>query len=118
MDSEKRATSREEYKNYLRKTGVWDTLNQFLVKLYETHDKPNDAKAFLAQYIHGDQVSLKETHELRAELDALQAQVADLKIRAETAEAIVRKQEGIEDEPEDNEENPAEPEEEPEEPAQ
>ena len=39
MDGEKRATSREEYKNYLRKTGVWDTLNEFLVKLYETNEK-------------------------------------------------------------------------------
>ena len=39
MDGEKRVTSREDYKNYLRKTGVWDTLNDFLVKLYETKDK-------------------------------------------------------------------------------
>lgn len=39
MDGEKRGINREDYKNYLRKTGVWDTLNEFLVKLYETNDK-------------------------------------------------------------------------------
>ncbi|CBY14803.1 unnamed protein product [Oikopleura dioica] len=118
MDGEKRGINREDYKNYLRKTGVWDTLNEFLVKLYETNDKPDDAKSFLAQFIHGDKIPAKETQDLRDELAALQQQVAELNVRCETAEAAYRKQEGIEDEPEESEEPVENPEAEPEEVAQ
>ena len=39
MDSEKLTTNREDFRNYLQETGIIDTLNNFLVKLYRTSDK-------------------------------------------------------------------------------
>ena len=36
-------TKRDEFRRYLEKAGVMDTLTKVLVGLYEQPDKPNDA---------------------------------------------------------------------------
>lgn len=87
MSSYKAADSkREEFRKYLEKSGVLDTLTKVLVGLYEEPEKPNNALDFLKQHIGAtgpdtaDVEALKlEVTELRQKLEQLTEENQDLK---------------------------------------
>ncbi|CAJ1062745.1 C-Myc-binding protein [Xyrichtys novacula] len=66
---------REQFRRYLEKTGVVDSLTCVLVALFETQDKPSNALEFVKQHLGAaDAASLEDT-------EALQQEVRDLRQR-------------------------------------
>ncbi|KAM6935688.1 c-Myc-binding protein-like [Lycodopsis pacificus] len=65
---------REQFRRYLEKAGVVDSLTSVLVSLYEQPEKPNNALEFVKERLNsGGQTS--------ADAEALQQEVIDLRQR-------------------------------------
>ncbi|EGG13299.1 hypothetical protein DFA_11060 [Cavenderia fasciculata] len=82
---------KEEYKNYLEKSGVIDALTKVLVGLYEETEKPSDALEFIKKHLGNslgiDVEALKQENvELKAEVVALTQRVEDLSKKLEAAQ--------------------------------
>ncbi|NP_001017035.1 C-Myc-binding protein [Xenopus tropicalis] len=69
-------SKREQFRRYLEKAGVLDTLTKVLVALYEEPEKPNNALDFLKQHMGA---AGPET----ADVEALRLEVAELKQKYE-----------------------------------
>ncbi|KAL3059839.1 c-Myc-binding protein-like [Trematomus bernacchii] len=67
-------SKREQFRRYLEKTGVVDSLTSVLVALYEQPDKPNNALEFVKQH-------LNSAGQSSADSEALQQEVIDLRQR-------------------------------------
>ncbi|XP_029308234.1 c-Myc-binding protein-like [Cottoperca gobio] len=65
---------REQFRRYLEKAGVVDSLTSVLVSLYEQPEKPNNALEFVKQH-------LNVAGQTSADSDALQQEVIDLRQR-------------------------------------
>lgn len=65
-------SKREQFRRYLEKSGVLDTLTGVLVALYEESDKPSNALDFI-------KLQLGATGPAPEDTEALHAEVADLK---------------------------------------
>eukprot|EP00727_Mastigamoeba_balamuthi_P014691 m51a1_g9848 putative mycbp_dicdi ame: full=c-myc-binding protein homolog (106) ;mRNA; r:1968783-1969307 len=81
---------KEEFRRYLEKSGVIDTLTNVLVSLYEEPEKPQDALDYLRRQLGAivgvDIEGLKrENDSLKARVQELTAQVADLTKKVEAA---------------------------------
>eukprot|EP01132_Coremiostelium_polycephalum_P005154 gene5154-6415_t len=81
---------KEEFKNYLEKSGVIDALTKVLVGLYEETDKPSDALEFIKKHLGNslgvDVDALKqENADLKAEVTALTQRVEELSKKLEAA---------------------------------
>ncbi|XP_042345101.1 c-Myc-binding protein-like [Plectropomus leopardus] len=63
---------REQFRRYLEKAGVVDTLTSVLVALYEQSDRPTNALEFVQQH-------LCAAAQTSADTEALQQEVMDLK---------------------------------------
>ncbi|KAG9394751.1 C-Myc-binding protein [Carpediemonas membranifera] len=63
---------KEEFRKYLDRNGVIDTVTKVLVALYEEPERPPNALEFVKQYLCSD---------TEAKLQNLETQVADLKRR-------------------------------------
>ncbi|CAG5889646.1 C-Myc-binding protein [Menidia menidia] len=63
-------SKREQFRRYLEKSGVLDTLTSVLVALYEEPDKPNNALDFIKLYLGAAEPV--DTEPLRQELADLQ----------------------------------------------
>jgi len=81
-------SKREEFRKYLEKSGVLDSLTKVLVSLYEEPEKPSNAVDFLKHHISGsppeaaDMESMKlEMEELKEKNQRLEAEMADLKAK-------------------------------------
>merc|ERR1711893_71080 len=81
-------SKREEFRKYLEKAGVLDTLTKVLVVLYEEPEKPNNALDFLKQHLNvsgpesADVEALKlEVTELRQKCEQLQEENNELKMK-------------------------------------
>jgi len=86
-------SKREEFRKYLEKAGVLDTLTKVLVVLYEEPEKPNNALDFLKQHLNvsgpeaADVESLKlEVTELRQKCEQLQEENQELKAKIQQLE--------------------------------
>ncbi|AWO96161.1 putative C-Myc-binding protein [Scophthalmus maximus] len=67
-------TKREQFRRYLEKAGVVDSLTSVLVNLYEQPERPNNALEFVKQHLDAaDQTS--------ADSEPLQQEVIDLRQR-------------------------------------
>ncbi|KAK0053571.1 C-Myc-binding protein [Biomphalaria pfeifferi] len=84
---------REEFRKYLEKAGVLDTLTKVLVVLYEEPEKPNNALDFLKQHLNvtgpdtADVEALKlEISELRQKCELLQEENNELKAKIQQLE--------------------------------
>ncbi|KAI8791821.1 C-Myc-binding protein [Biomphalaria glabrata] len=84
---------REEFRKYLEKAGVLDTLTKVLVVLYEEPEKPNNALDFLKQHLNvtgpdtADIEALKlEISELRQKCEQLQEENNELKAKIQQLE--------------------------------
>jgi len=83
------ASEKEEFRNYLEKSGVIDALTKVLVGLYEENEKPSDAldwiKKHLGSVIGVDVEALKKEneelkkakHELTQKVEELQRKLAE-----------------------------------------
>ena len=69
-------SKREEFRNYLEKAGVLDSLTRILVSLYEEPEKPNYALDFLKQHLNVAQVS-----EVQQKVEQLQDENKELKAK-------------------------------------
>ncbi|KAI1894848.1 hypothetical protein AGOR_G00119980 [Albula goreensis] len=65
-------SKREQFRRYLEKAGVLDSLTSVLIALYEENEKPNNALDFLKQHLG---VASPEP----ADADALRLELADLR---------------------------------------
>ncbi|KAG9281474.1 C-Myc-binding protein [Astyanax mexicanus] len=81
-------SKREQFRRYLEKAGVLDSLTNVLVALYEETDKPNNALEFIRLHLStgepdsGDVETLcLELTELQQKYDALLEENRDLKNR-------------------------------------
>ncbi|XP_029483362.1 c-Myc-binding protein-like isoform X1 [Oncorhynchus nerka] len=69
-------SKREQFRRYLEKAGVLDSLTSVLVALYEETEKPNNALDFLKQHLG---VAGQES----ADTEALQQELRDMRQRCE-----------------------------------
>ncbi|XP_026156777.1 C-Myc-binding protein [Mastacembelus armatus] len=67
-------SKREQFRRYLEKSGVLDTLTSVLVALYEETDKPNNALDFIKLHLSAAGPEPADTEALRMELADLQQQ--------------------------------------------
>merc|ERR1711976_402103 len=79
-------SKREEFRKYLEKSGVLDSLTKVLVGLYEEPEKPNNALDFLKQHLgaggpeSADSEALKlDITEMRQENERLLEEINELK---------------------------------------
>jgi len=76
-------SEKEEFRNYLEKSGIIDALTKVLVGLYEEHEKPVDALEWMKSHL-GSVASFevdalkKENEELRKKNAELQQSLEDL----------------------------------------
>jgi len=71
-------SKKEEFRKYLEKTGVLDTLTKILVSLYEEPDKPNNPLDFLRKHVtHSD--PLNDIELLKCEIEMLHNELDQLK---------------------------------------
>ncbi|KAK2518538.1 Mycbp [Columba guinea] len=61
-------SKREQFRRYLEKSGVLDTLTKVLVALYEEPEKPNSALDFLKQHLGASTPENPEIEALRLEV--------------------------------------------------
>jgi hypothetical protein len=69
-------SKKEEFRKYLEKTGVLETLTKVLVGLYEEPEKPTDAIAYIKKYIGAPENV--DVEGLKKENEALRRQLAAL----------------------------------------
>jgi len=94
MGTHKPADSkREEFRKYLEKSGVLDSLTKVLVALYEEPEKPSSAVDFLKHHIGSGPPDSADVETLRLELaqvnernKELEDEVAALKLKVEQLE--------------------------------
>lgn len=65
---------REQFRRYLERAGVIDSLTSVLVSLYEEREKPSNALEFVKQHLNA-------VGHTSADTEALQQEVADLRQR-------------------------------------
>ncbi|CAL1585109.1 unnamed protein product [Knipowitschia caucasica] len=65
-------SKREQFRRYLEKSGILDTLTSVLVALYEENDKPNNALDFIKLHLGAAGPEPADTEALRMELSDLQ----------------------------------------------
>ena len=75
---------REAFRKYLDDGGVLDSLTRVLVALYEEPENPEDPLEYIKQFLGSpngvDVESLqKENEEMRAQVEALESRVTELK---------------------------------------
>lgn len=76
---------KEEYRKYLEKSGVVDSLTKVLVGLYEEPDRPPNAVEYMRKYM-GASAGV-DVDAMRAENERLKAQVAELTAQLDDAKA-------------------------------
>lgn len=86
-------SQREQFRRYLEKAGVLDSLTSALVALYEQPEKPSNAVEFLRQYLGVTVEESADTEALQQELNELRQRCAllveenkDLKTRLQRFE--------------------------------
>eukprot|EP00730_Choanoeca_flexa_P011114 TRINITY_DN2314_c0_g1_i1.p1 TRINITY_DN2314_c0_g1~~TRINITY_DN2314_c0_g1_i1.p1 ORF type:complete len:103 (+),score=36.36 TRINITY_DN2314_c0_g1_i1:67-375(+) len=84
--------NKEQFRDYLDKQGVVDSLTKVLVALYEEAEKPANALEFLQQHLTSDgpatsdyEVIKQENDDLKARNEELEAKVKELEAQLEEA---------------------------------
>ncbi|CAL8076063.1 unnamed protein product [Calicophoron daubneyi] len=79
-------SKREEFRKYLERAGVLDTLTKVLVGLYEEPEKPENALEFIKKHLQADgpdpadvEAMKVELAELRQKIELLEAENMELK---------------------------------------
>lgn len=92
-------SKREQFRRYLEKAGVLDTLTKVLVALYEEPEKPNNALDFLKQHLC---VAGPET----ADVETLRLELAELKQKYEALQEEFKEYKSKHGEPPPEEKRP------------
>ncbi|VDP20885.1 unnamed protein product [Echinostoma caproni] len=71
-------SKREEFRKYLEKAGVLDSLTRVLVGLYEEPSKPDNALEFIKKHLQADGPDPAEFEAMRVELAELRQKVEQL----------------------------------------
>jgi len=71
-------SKREEFRKYLEKSGVVDSLTKVLVSLYEEPEKPSSAVDFLKQHIGGAPPESADVETLKLEVSQLKEKNKEL----------------------------------------
>ncbi|KAA0197983.1 C-Myc-binding protein [Fasciolopsis buskii] len=71
-------SKREEFRKYLEKAGVLDTLTKVLVGLYEEPSKPDNALEFIKKHLQSDGPDPVEFEAMRVELAEMRQKVEQL----------------------------------------
>ncbi|KAG7475200.1 C-Myc-binding protein-like [Solea senegalensis] len=71
-------TRREQFRRYLEKAGVVDSLTRVLVALYEQPERPNNALEFVKQHLDAAGLTLTDTEHLQQEVTDLRQRCARL----------------------------------------
>uniref|UniRef100_A0A3Q2WWV6 MYC binding protein n=1 Tax=Haplochromis burtoni TaxID=8153 RepID=A0A3Q2WWV6_HAPBU len=71
-------SKREQFRRYLEKSGVLDTLTSVLVALFEEPEKPNNALDFIKLHLGAAGPEPADTEALRTELADLQQKCSEL----------------------------------------
>lgn len=79
---------REEFRKYLERNGVIDSLTKALIKLYEEKDKPEDAVRFVRQYMCEDCPTEKDFIALKSQLENAQNTIVALEKELETLKGM------------------------------
>eukprot|EP01028_Stygiella_incarcerata_P012034 TRINITY_DN722_c0_g1_i1.p1 TRINITY_DN722_c0_g1~~TRINITY_DN722_c0_g1_i1.p1 ORF type:complete len:100 (-),score=38.83 TRINITY_DN722_c0_g1_i1:166-465(-) len=84
-------TRKEEFRKYLEKTGVIDTMTRVLVALYEEQEQPANPLDYIKEYLGdpsgGDSKSLKDENEqLKNTVRELEEELRSLKEAAQDGE--------------------------------
>ncbi|XP_032680229.1 c-Myc-binding protein-like isoform X2 [Odontomachus brunneus] len=80
---------REEFRKYLERSGVMESLTKVLVMLYEETEKPTDALEYVRKHLGGIMEDTSEVDTLKKELDEAKAKITELKsklVKYETEE--------------------------------
>lgn len=82
MSYQSSEAKKEEFRKYLEKSHVIDTLTKVLVNLYEEPDKPDKPVDFIKKALGGPSASdyealVSENAQLRAEIEALKKKIVD-----------------------------------------
>jgi len=89
------AAEKEEFRNYLEKSGVIDSLTKVLVGLYEEPEKPSDALDFIRKHL-GSAIGIdidalrQENQDLKTQNVELRQQVEELTKKLEAKESDKR----------------------------
>merc|ERR1712045_896287 len=73
---------REEFRKYLEKEGILESLTKVLVALYEEPDKPSDALSFVRNNFAASEMQI-----MRSQVDNLTKEDEQLKTKISTLEA-------------------------------
>jgi chromosome segregation ATPase len=76
MQSDANSSKKEEFQQYLEKSGVIDSLTKVLVGLYEAPDKPASAIEFIRTYLSCES-STADVEELQAKVEELTAKLGE-----------------------------------------
>uniref|UniRef100_A0A3Q3FE05 MYC binding protein n=1 Tax=Labrus bergylta TaxID=56723 RepID=A0A3Q3FE05_9LABR len=86
---------REQFRRYLEKAGVVDSLTSVLVALYETQERPNNALEFVKQHLGAAGMTSEDTEalqqevlELRQRCTSLSEENKDLKTKLQRYEPV------------------------------
>ncbi|CAF1356213.1 unnamed protein product [Adineta ricciae] len=71
-------SKREEFRRYLEKGGVVDSITRALVALYEEAEKPNDAAEFVRRYMGATGPDTAELETIKNELMCLREKTDEL----------------------------------------
>ncbi|XP_072019153.1 c-Myc-binding protein-like [Amphiura filiformis] len=93
-------SKREEFRKYLEKAGVLDTLTKTLVALYEEPEKPNNALDFLKMHLGQAGPDTADVEALRLQVSELQQKVEQLQDENKELKSKVQEQSPEEPAPE------------------
>ncbi|KAL6109730.1 mycbp [Pungitius sinensis] len=71
-------TKREQFRRYLEKAGVVDSLTSVLVSLYEQPEKPSNALEFVKEHLNSGGQPATDTEALQQEVNDLRQRCARL----------------------------------------
>lgn len=86
-------SKREEFRKYLEKAGVLDTLTKVLVVLYEEPEKPNNALDFLKQHLNVSGPEAADVEALKLEVTELRQKCEQLQERNNELETMLQQSE-------------------------
>ncbi len=86
LSQNKAETRREEFRRYLEKSGVVDTLTKVLVGLYEQPEKPEDALDYIRSHFQGGPVEEVDVPALKNERDELQMKLKEAEEKIKSLE--------------------------------
>ncbi|XP_026172736.1 c-Myc-binding protein-like [Mastacembelus armatus] len=88
-------TKREQFRRYLEKAGVVNSLTSVLVALYEEHERPSNALEFVKQHLGASVQASEDTEALYQEVTKLRQKCSRLAEENKTLRAKLKHYETV-----------------------